>query len=150
MALVKFNNRNRLFPWNDGGIGSLLSYDPFFDNGLLNQDSFIPAMNIKEHDQGYEIDFAAPGFSKKDFDVSIDGDMLHVCGEKSMEKEENEADYTRKEFSYNSFKRSLKLPANVNVDKKIKAVYNDGILKLNLQKKEETKAAVATKKIEVL
>lgn len=149
MTLVKFNNRNRLFPWNNGGLRNLLNYDPFFDDDLLEEDSFLPAMNVKENDQDFEIEFAAPGFSKKDFDVSIDGDMLHVCGEKSAEKEENENNYTRKEFSYNSFKRALKLPENVNTDKKVKASYNDGILKLNLLKKEASKTA-PKKKIEIL
>lgn len=149
MTLVKFNNRNRLFPWNNGGLRSLLDYDPFINDDLLDEDSFMPAMNVKEHDKDFEIEFAAPGFSKKDFDISIDGDMLHVCGEKSMEKEEKDDDYTRKEFSYNSFKRSLKLPENVNADKKVKASYNDGILKLNLLKKEESKTT-PKKKIEIL
>ncbi|OYX23617.1 Hsp20/alpha crystallin family protein [Confluentibacter lentus] len=149
MTLVKFNNRNRLFPWNNGGLRSLLDYDPFINDDLLDEDSFMPAMNVKEHDKDFEIEFAAPGFSKKDFDISIDGDILHVCGEKSMEKEEKDDDYTRKEFSYNSFKRSLKLPENVNADKKVKASYNDGILKLNLLKKEESKTT-PKKKIEIL
>ena len=149
MTLVRFNNRNRLFPWSNTGIRSLLNYDPFIDEEFMEDDSFLPAMNVKEHDDDYEVEFAAPGFTKKDFDVSIDGDMLHVSGEKSMKKEEKEDDYTRKEFSYNSFKRSLKLPANVNADKKVKATYNDGILKLNLLKKEEAKAKQA-KKIEIL
>ncbi|AXP82282.1 Spore protein SP21 [Mariniflexile rhizosphaerae] len=149
MTLVKFNNRNRLFPWNNGGLRNLLNYDPFINDDLLEDDSFMPAMNVKEHDNEFEIEFAAPGFSKKDFDVSIDGDMLHVSGEKKMEKEEKDDGYTRKEFSYNSFNRSLKLPANVNADKKVKASYNDGILKLNLLKKEESKTT-AKKKIEIL
>lgn len=149
MTLVKFNNRNRLFPWNNGGLRSLLDYDPFINDNLLDEDSFMPAMNVKEHDKDFEIEFAAPGFSKKDFDISIDGDILHVCGEKSMEKEEKDDDYTRKEFSYNSFERSLKLPENVNADKKVKASYNDGILKLNLLKKEESKTT-PKKKIEIL
>lgn len=148
MTLVKFNNRNRLFPWNNGGLRTLLNYDPFTNDDLLEDDSFMPAMNVKEHDKDIEIEFAAPGFSKKDFDVSIEGDMLHVCGEKSMEKEEKEDDYTRREFSFNSFKRSLKLPENVSADKKVKASYNDGILKLNLLKKEGSK--MSPKKIEIL
>src|SRR5690606_7666634 len=149
MTLVKFNNRNSMFPWNNGGLRSLLNYDPFFDDNLLEEESFMPAMNVKENDSDYEIEFAAPGFSKKDFDVSIDGDMLHVCGEKSIEKKEKEDDYTRREFSYNSFKRSLKLPANVNADKKVKATYNDGILKLNLLKKEDSQTT-SKKKIEII
>ena len=150
MTLVKFNNRNRLFPWNNGGLRDLLNYDSFINDDLLLEDnSYMPAMNVKEHDKDFEIEFAAPGFSKKDFDVSIEGDVLHVCGEKSMEKEEKEDNYTRKEFSYNSFKRSLKLPESVNADKKVKASYNDGILKLNLLKKEESKTT-PKKKIEIL
>lgn len=150
MTLVKFNKRNRLLPWNNGGIRNLLNYDPFFDEDLIMEDDgFMPAMNVKEHDKDYEIDFAAPGFTKKDFDVSIDGDMLHVRGEKSSEMEEEKEDYTRREFSYNSFQRSLKLPTNVNIDKKVKATYNDGILKLNLLKKEGAKTP-PKKKIEIL
>lgn len=149
MSLVKFNNRNRLFPWNNAGLKNLINYDPFLDDDFLNEDSFIPAMNIKEHDKDFEIEFAAPGFSKKDFDVSIDGDMLNVCAEKTAEKEEKEDSYTRREFSYNSFNRSLKLPTNVNRDKKVKATYTDGILKLNILKEEAEKIA-PKKKIEIL
>lgn len=149
MTLVRFNNRNRLFPFNNGGLKSLLNYDPFFDEDLFVEDSFIPAMNVKEHDKDFEIEFAAPGFTKKDFEVTIEGDMLNVCGEKSMEKEEKEDDYTRREFSFNSFNRSLKLPTSVNTNKKVKATYNDGILKLNLLKKEEAIAA-PKKKIEIV
>ncbi|GFZ76133.1 hypothetical protein GCM10011531_01130 [Aquaticitalea lipolytica] len=148
MTLVKFNNRNRLFPWNNS-LKNFLSDEVFFDDDFFVNDSITPAMNIKENDADYEIEFAAPGFNKKDFDVSINGNMLNVCGEKSTEKENKEDNYTRKEFSYNSFKRSLKLPTNVNTDKKVQATYNDGILKLNLLKKEETKAN-PKKKIEIM
>lgn len=149
MSIVKFNNRNRLFPWNNAGLKNLMNYDPFFEDDLLNEDGFIPAMNIKENENNFEIEFAAPGFSKKDFDVTIDGDMLNVCAEKSAEKEEKEDNYTRREFSYNSFNRSLKLPTTVNKDKKVKATYSDGILKLNLLKEAEAKIA-PKKKIEIL
>ncbi len=149
MTLVKLNNRNRLFPWNNGGLKSFLNYEPFFEEDLMTEDNLMPAMNVKEHDKDYEIEFAVPGFSKKDFDVTIDGDMLNVCGEKSAEKEEKEDNYSRKEFSYSSFHRTLKLPTNVNVDKKVKATYNEGILKLNLSKKEVAKTALK-KKIDIL
>ena len=109
----------------------------------------MPAMNVKEHDNDFEIEFAAPGFSKEDFEVTINDNMLNVCGEKKNEVEEKDEDYTRKEFSYNSFKRSLNLPETVNTDQEVKATYKKGILKLNLLKKEEIKEQ-ATKKIEVL
>jgi len=109
----------------------------------------MPAMNVKEHEDDFEIEFAAPGFSKKDFEVTITDSILNVCGEKKEEVEEKEEDYTRKEFSYNSFKRSLSLPKSVNADQDIKATYKNGILKLNLLKKEEAKEP-PKKVIEVL
>ena len=150
MSLIKFNNRNRLFPsWNNDSLKSFLSSDDFFNNDFFEQDSLMPAMNVKEHENDFEIEFAAPGFSKKDFEVTIKDNVLNVCGEKKLEKEEKEEDYTRKEFSYNSFKRSLSLPKTVNADQDVKATYKDGILKLNLHKKEEAKEQ-PKKVIEVL
>lgn len=139
MSLIKFNNRNRLFPsWTNDGLKTFLNSDDFFNNDFFEEDSLLPAMNVKEHEKDFEIEFAAPGFSKKDFEVTIDDNVLHVCGEKQLEKEEKEEDYTRKEFSYNTFKRSLSLPKSVNLDQEVKATYENGILKLNLMKKEET------------
>lgn len=141
MSLIKFNNGRRLFPsWSNEGLKSFLSSDDFFNNDFFEEDSLMPAMNVKEHDSDFEIEFAAPGFSKKDFEVSIDDNILKVCGNKKEEKEEKEEDYTRREFSYNSFKRSLSLPKSVNTEKEVKATYENGILRLNLQKKAATKA----------
>ncbi|WJJ95752.1 Hsp20/alpha crystallin family protein [Algibacter luteus] len=138
MTLIRFNNRNRLFPWNNG-LKRFLSDESFLSDDFLDDDSLMPAMNVKEHQDDFEIEFAAPGFNKKDFEVTIEDDMLNVCAEKSREEEEKEEDYTRREFSYNSFKRSLKLPNSVNPNEDIKAVYKNGILKLKLLKKEEAK-----------
>lgn len=150
MSLIKFNNRNRLFPsWNNDSLKSFLSSDDFFNDDFFEEDSLMPAMNVKEHEDDFEIEFAAPGFSKKDFEVTIEDNMLKVCGEKQKESEEKKEDYTRREFSYNSFKRSLKLPKTVNTDQDVIASYENGILKLNLQKKEEAKETIK-KVIEVL
>ena len=150
MSLIKFNNRNRLFPsWNNESLKNFLSNDDFFNNDFFEEDSLMPAMNVKEHEDDFEIEFAAPGFSKKDFEVTITDNILNVCGEKKEEVEEKEEDYTRKEFSYNSFKRSFSLPKSVNADQDIKATYKNGILKLNLLKKEEAKEP-PKKVIEVL
>jgi HSP20 family protein len=140
MSLIKFNNRNRLFPsWNNDSLKSFLSNDDFFNNDFFEEDSLMPAMNVKEHEKDFEIEFAAPGFSKKDFEVTINENILNVCGKKKKETEEKSEDYTLKEFSYNSFKRSMQLPKSVNADQNVKAIYKDGILKLNLQKKDEVK-----------
>ena len=136
MSLIKFNNRNRLLPsWTNDGLKNFLNSDDFFNSDFFEEDSLMPAMNVKEHEDNFEIEFAAPGFSKKDFEITVDDNILNVCGEKKVEDEQEDKDYTRKEFS--SFKRSLSLPKSVNTDKDVQAVYKNGILKLNLKKKEE-------------
>lgn len=140
MSLIKFNNRNRLFPWNNTQLKDFFSSDDFFFNdNFLEEDSLMPAMNVKELEGEFEVEFAAPGFKKSDFEVTLEDNMLNVSAKKEMEKEEEKEDYMRREFSYNAFKRSLRLPETVDNMADIKATYNDGILKLNLLKREITK-----------
>ncbi|AOW20665.1 Hsp20/alpha crystallin family protein [Urechidicola croceus] len=156
MSLMKFNNRsrllstwnNRLFPWGSNDLANFLNSDNFFNDDFFTEDSLMPAMNIKENDKNFEIEFAAPGFSKKDFKISIDENILNVSGEKSTEEKEEKEDYSRKEFSYNSFKRSLKLPKSIDSNSEVKATYKNGILCLKLDKIEEVKKEAA-KLIEV-
>lgn len=146
MSLVKFNRRRRPF-------GSLLAQDffdmdDFFDNRVWGRDLLPdrfwnnkrsePALNIKETDDNFEIELAAPGFAKKDFEITIDDGCLNISAEKSSSEEEKDDNYTRREFSYNAFERSLQLPDIVK-EEAIKAKYNDGILSFNLVKKEEAK-----------
>jgi HSP20 family protein len=133
MSLIK-QNQNKLFPSTNNGLKTFFNTDDFFNTNFFKEDALLPAMNVKEHDDGFDIEFAAPGFLKEDFEVTIDDNVLNVCGEKEEESEESEDNYTRKEFSYNSFKRSLKLPSAVNTDQNVKATYKNGILKLNLKK----------------
>ncbi|ARV06230.1 heat-shock protein [Polaribacter sp. SA4-10] len=147
MSLVKFKNRRRPF----GGLSTkdLFDTDEFVGNRLWNNGQSLlenfwngksdePALNIKEEEGKFEIELAAPGFSKKDFEVTVDNGYLNISAEKSDSKKEEEDNYTRKEFSYNSFSRSLLLPENVE-EEEIKASYHDGILSFDIVKKEETK-----------
>lgn len=143
-------NNTLLRPWERGLFPSHFSdsvkFDDFFDDNNL-----MPAMNVQEHEEDFEIEFAAPGFNKKDFEVSIENGMLNVCGEKELEEEEKDNDYSRKEFSYKSFEKSMLLPPSVDLDQDIKASYKDGILKIKLLKKQESIEKETPKKvIEVL
>ncbi|AXG70745.1 spore protein SP21 [Kordia sp. SMS9] len=138
MSLIKYNNRNRLFPWGNTGLRSFFDTSDFFSDDFFAEDELMPAMNIKEHEADFEVEFAAPGFTKEDFEVTLDNNILNVSGEKEKTHEEKEENYSRKEFSYNSFKRSLQLPTTVNTNQEVKATYENGILKLHLQKNEET------------
>ncbi|MDX1829013.1 MAG: Hsp20/alpha crystallin family protein [Lutibacter sp.] len=134
MSLVKFKKT----PWEN-----LIPSDFFNSDNLFNDRFWLkkidePALNIKEKNDAFEIELAAPGFSKKDFIVTIDDGCLNISAKKEETKEEADENYTRKEFSYNSFERSLELPESV-MDEKVKANYENGILKFRLAKKEEAK-----------
>lgn len=137
MTLVKFNKRRR--PWFGEGITSWLNTDDFFGDDFFIQDRTFPAMNLKEKDDMFEIELAVPGFTKEDIEVTMENDLLHVSAKKEKEETEDDEGYTRREFFYNEFDRKLKLPTAVNQEKNVKAVYKNGILKLNLEKKEEAK-----------
>ena len=132
MTLVKFK-RPRL-PWYDTMFTDLLGTDRLLTNDLFLENKWVPAMNVKETDDHFELEIAAPGFNKKDFDVSIDNGILKIQAENKEEMEKKEDDYTRKEFNYTSFYRSFTLPENVNENEMIDATYKRGILKLVLNK----------------
>lgn len=135
MSLVKLNKRR--FPWNTEGITNWFDTNDVFADDFFTTKKEVPAMNVKENPKHFEIELAVPGFDKKDIEVSLENDTLHICAEKKKEEiEENEEGYTRKEFSYNSFDRKLQLPTSINQKKEVKATYNNGILKLQLAKSE--------------
>jgi HSP20 family protein len=98
-----------------------------------------PAVNIVEKEEDFQIEVAAPGFSKDDFKVNLNNNVLTISSEKENKKEEDEKNYSRREFSYSSFTRSFTLSEHVDAEK-ISASYKDGILHIHLPKKEEAKA----------
>ncbi|TAN15296.1 MAG: Hsp20/alpha crystallin family protein [Chitinophagaceae bacterium] len=115
-----------------------------FDGGLPNFSSTrtsLPACNIRETGDNYEVEMAAPGMSKDDFKVTLDGNLLSISSEKSEQSEDNDDDekYSRREFSYQAFQRTFQLPKEVVDADKIKARYENGILHLTIPKREEAK-----------
>lgn len=139
MSLVKYNS-DRSFP----GFRSIL--DDFFgpELGIVRNNNFsstnttIPAVNIREEDDGFIVEMAAPGMAKEDFAVNLDNNILNISSEKKAEKSIDESKYNRMEFSYQSFKRSFTLPDTVDNDK-IEAKYENGVLMISIPKKEEAK-----------
>jgi HSP20 family protein len=135
MALVKFSNQ---FP---------TLFDRFFENDLFDwsnrnystTDTTLPSVNIKESADDFEVELAAPGFEKKDFNIELNHDLLTISSEKKVENETKEGQqFARREFSYQSFSRSFTLP-NTADSEKIKAKYENGILKVSIPKREEAK-----------
>lgn len=119
-------------PWNE-----------WFDNGgLLGRTMNVPAVNITENENGYQVSLAAPGLKKDDFKIDVEGNMLTISSEKEESREEKDKKFTRKEYNYSSFRRSFSLPDEVNREK-IEAKYEQGVLHIALPKREETKKLAA-------
>ena len=123
--------------------------DDFYTRDLLNwglsdfssTGTSIPAVNIREKKDSFEVEMAAPGMQKKDFNIELDGNMLTISAERSEKREDKSGDekYACREFSYQSFQRSFNLPKDVVDIDKIKAHYEDGLLQLSIPKKETAK-----------
>ena len=146
MSLIKFNRTN--FPWVPDKISTWFdTNDLYFDDFYLREKQ-LPAMNVKELEDKFEIELAIPGFSKHSIEVSIDADMLYVKANQSSEINNNDENYTKQEFSYNSFHRQVQLPSSVDSNQEVKAQYKKGILTLSLLKKKEEKS-LTRRKIEI-
>ena len=109
------------------------------DNGAsFKKYESLPSVNIAENNDGFKIEFAAPGLTKEEFKINLDNNVLTVESEKKEEKEESKENFTRREFNYSSFQRSFTLPDSANGEK-IKAEYQNGILYIEIPKSEEAK-----------
>lgn len=137
MTLVKFNNGQRK---HTVGPRFIDVFDSIFNDQYLNAvpASKVPAVNIIESENGFDIELAVPGLKKEDFKINVDKNLLTVSAEVKTEEGTEAKNYSKKEFSYSSFSRSFTLPETVDQNN-IEAAYTDGILKLTVAKKEEAK-----------
>jgi len=136
MAQIRFNAPVvRSF---NGLMEDLLNEFP--SNSLFKDASWgsYPAVNITENNDGYQLELAVPGWEKNDFKVNTDGNLLTISAEKKAEVKDENGKSIRKEFSFRSFKRSFTLDEKIDTAR-INARYENGILKLDLAKKDEVK-----------
>lgn len=97
----------------------------------------VPSLNLTEEKNNYLIEVAAPGLKKEDFSVNVEGNLLTISCEKETEtKDERENGFSRREYNYSSFSRTVTLPDFADSEK-ITAKYTDGILSLTIPKKPE-------------
>ena len=143
MTLVK-SKKHRL-PWYDTMFNDLMGTDRLLNKEFFLENKWIPEMNIIENDKTVEIELAAPGFDKDDFEVSIENGILYLSAEKKDQENLDDENYTRREFHYHSFTRTLTLPDNINDKDHIRAKYKNGILRIVLEKLPEDE--VSPKKI---
>jgi HSP20 family protein len=120
-------------------LDNLFNRDAFKEGNLNFYDASTstPAVNIKETPENYVLEVAAPGMSKTDFKVELDNDVLTITAEKSTETSDgNEGVYSRKEFSYQSLRRSFTFPQDIVDKERIEAKYKEGILHITIPKRE--------------
>lgn len=110
------------------------------NTNFAGTNSTLPAVNVRENDDEFLIDVAAPGMSKENFKVNYENGRLTVSSEKKDEKKgKSEEKYNRREFSYMSFQRTFTIPENMVNGEKINAKYAEGILRITVPKREEVK-----------
>ena len=126
MSLIRFKNQGHMPLWSD-----FFGNDEFFGKDLSG--GSFPATNVEDSEESFIIKMAIPGVEKKDINVELDGNMLVVSSNKETSSEEEEKNYTRKEYSYSSFKRSFSLPDNI-VGENINANYENGEFVVTLPK----------------
>lgn len=121
--------------------------DKFFDGDLMDwgndnfapMNSTLPAVNVRETENDFQIEVAAPGMKRDDFKVKYDNGRLLISSESKEEKQEGDERFTRREFSYQSFQRTFTVPESMINGDRIEAKYNEGILHIVIPKREELK-----------
>lgn len=147
MSTLFKSNAGKIKPASMSGM-----FDPFFKKEM--GDWFgkefietIPSVNISESNNAYHVELAAPGLKKEDFTIKVEDNIITISSEKESETKTGDKEFTRREYNYSSFSRSFDLPEMVNQEK-ILATYSDGVLKVDLPKKEVVEKSTA-KKIKV-
>lgn len=128
-------------------------FNDFFDTDwMVRANATAPAINVSENDKEYKVEVAAPGMSKEDFRIHLgENDELIISMEKKNEKKEEDKEhkkYLRREFSYSKFEQALVLPEDVEKDQ-IKAGMNNGVLTIDLPKREAKDRAKVNRMIEI-
>ena len=138
MTLVKFNSNNKannkVAPGFIDVFDSLIN-DTFFSDRMMTR---VPAANISESEDSFHVELAAPGLKKEDFKLKLENNVLSISVEQKTENNEDNRNYAKREYSYTSFVRSFTLPESAD-ENSIEAKYTDGVLGIDIRKREEAK-----------
>jgi HSP20 family protein len=143
MTVVRYKNRTNGQPAFNNLISDLFPQMPSLYRSEFTQ---VAPVNIRETETEYILDVVAPGLNKEDFKIALDNNILSISVEKKEENVAENEKFVRKEYKQQSFKRSFTLDEKINAEA-ISAQYVNGVLTLNLPKREEVKPA--TKQITI-
>lgn len=141
MSLVKWKNKD-LFPAFYEMMESFFKDEGDFFSSAWKSTS--PAVNVSKTEKAYQLEVAAPGLDKGDFKIEIEKGILSISAEQKSSKEEKKDQYTRKEFSYQSFVRTFQLPDDAQ-DQGVEAKYENGLLKINIPRKLNEESSTVKK-----
>lgn len=140
-SLIK--NNGNLFPSIPSLFDDFLMRDwlDWSNSNWRSSGATLPAVNVVETNDDFQIEVAAPGMKREDFKIELDNNLLIISSqhEENREQKDQQGNYTRREFSYQAFQRSFALPENKVHGDKIAARYVDGILRIIVPKREEAK-----------
>lgn len=134
MTITRLNNDFQSL-MNNFLSGDLMDWN---NSNYSATNTTLPKVNIKETGDEFILDLAAPGMKKDDFNIEFDNGKLSISSDLEHKDEEN-VKYSRKEFSFQSFKRTFNVAIESVDSEKINAKYEDGILHITLPKREEVK-----------
>jgi HSP20 family protein len=136
MSLVRYNtNYDDFVPSTFNGFVNRFINDQQ-TKSPTNETKFLPNVDVIEKENAFELQVALPGMKKEGVELEVADNILTLKGERKMESEKAEGRYYSFETQYGSFKRSFKLPKNVD-QAKVDASFENGILKINLSKIDE-------------
>ncbi|MGZ5246259.1 MAG: Hsp20/alpha crystallin family protein, partial [Flavitalea sp.] len=115
-------------PWND----------LFTNGGALNKIMTVPAVNVKDNENEYQLTLGVPGMKKEDFYIKVEKNLITISAEKEENKEEKNEKYSKEEYNYSSFTRTFSIPEDAKHEN-IQAKYDNGVLMISIPKKEEAK-----------
>ena len=123
------NLRNHFDNWMDRFFN-----EPVFSvPELFSDESWYPNVDVSEGKRDIIVKAEIPGVDKEGIDISLDGRLLTIRGEKKHEQEESNEHYHRVESSFGIFKRVIELPADIEKNE-VDAKYKNGVLKIKLKK----------------
>ncbi len=123
---------NQLFNQTFGGFENFGLEQP------LAPESFLPPVDISEDDHNITLQAEIPGVKQEDLNITLENNVLTIAGERKFKEEEKKENFHRIERRFGKFTRSFTLPASVDAEN-VNAVFENGLLKITLAKKEEFK-----------
>ncbi len=144
MNVVKYDPFRELRSLQDEMTRLFAGSNPTLNREEMLNGAWSPRVDIFENKDSLVLEAELPGMNREDFELSFENNVISLKGERRFEKKAEGDNYHRVERSYGEFTRSFTLPQTVTADGAT-AEFNNGILRVSLPKREETKA----RKIEI-